>query len=507
MPLTGHMTHRYLTQVLAAVLAVGSTAAGSDGPTVQVSSTEYDQSINIHVHKSAVIDAPWNVTKVSITRPEIADVQVLSPRQLLLTGNDLGSTDLILWSETEGSWHARVDVIVDLSFLKEEIKKAFPDAEIVTTQSHDVLLVSGNLRRAEQVPQLRRLLDSYGVKYVDMTSVAGIQQVLLQVRIAEASRSALRTMGVNAFHAGEDAFGGLTIGSANGGALNPVSIGAPPGAAAVGGGIPFQFLADTAVSASITMFGGIPDWDLELFLQALAENQYLRILAEPTLVALSGEEASFLAGGQYPIPVVQAASSGSSSITIEYRDFGVSLNVTPTVLGDGTIRLEVAPEISELSEVGAVEIEGFRIPALTTRKSETTIELQSGQSFAMAGLINDVVAARNSRVPLLGDLPILGTLFRSVRYERRETEMVVLVTATLAEPMSTVANRPMPGGDWEEPSDWEIYIDGRFQGRGSMPMEPTDVDAAWFRQMGLNRLHGPGAWAGYGGPFGGEEVN
>jgi pilus assembly protein CpaC len=490
------MTHRYLTQVLAAVLAVGSTAAGSDGPTVEVSSTEYDESISIHLAKSAVIDTPWNVTKASITQPEIADVQVLSPQQLVLTGIALGSTDLILWSEA-GSWHARVDVIVDLSFLKEEIKKAFPDAEIVTTQSHDVLLVSGSLRRAEQVPQLRKLLDSYGVKYVDMTSVAGIQQVLLQVRIAEASRNAIKALGINAFYAGEDAFGGLTIGSANGGALNPVDIGVPKGAAAAGS-LPFQFLAETAVSASITMFGGIPDWDLEFFIQSLAENQYLRILAEPTLVALSGEEASFLAGGEYPIPVVQAATTGSSSITIEYKEFGVSLRFRPTVLGDGTIRLEVAPEISELSDVGAVEIQGFRIPSLTTRKSETTIEIQSGQSFAMAGLINDVVAARNSRLPLLGDLPILGTLFRSVRYERRETEMVVLVTATLAEPMSTATARPLPGGDWDEPSDWDIYVDGRFQGRGPLPKKPTDVDSEWFRQMGLNRLRGPGAWADYG---------
>jgi pilus assembly protein CpaC len=196
--------------------------------------------------------------------------------------------------------------------------------------------------------------------------------------------------------------------------------------------------------------------------------------------------------------VVQAATTGSSSITIEYKEFGVSLRFRPTVLGDGTIRLEVAPEISELSDVGAVEIQGFRIPSLTTRKSETTIEIQSGQSFAMAGLINDVVAARNSRLPLLGDLPILGTLFRSVRYERRETEMVVLVTATLAEPMSTATARPLPGGDWDEPSDWDIYVDGRFQGRGPLPKKPTDVDSEWFRQMGLNRLRGPGAWADYG---------
>jgi pilus assembly protein CpaC len=232
--------------------------------------------------------------------------------------------------------------------------------------------------------------------------------------------------------------------------------------------------------------------DFAAFVQALAENQYVRLLAEPTLVALSGEEATFLAGGEYPIPVVQGGGGvADAAISIEYREFGVRLRFRPYVLGDNSIRLIVAPEVSELSQLGAVEIQGFRIPALRIRRSESTLELHSGQSFIMAGLLNNNVDARNSRIPLLGDLPIIGTLFRSVRYERKETELVVLVTVSLVEPMDRVRPGLMPGDQHEEPTDWELYIDGRLEGTVS-PLAPAD--AQWIRDHGLNRLQGPGAW-------------
>ena len=309
------------------------------------------------------------------------------------------------------------------------------------------------------------------MKFVDNTSLAGVQQVQIQVRVAEVSRTAIKALGVNAFQVGEDAFGATTIGPSAGVPLAPINIGAPAGALA-NPDIPFAFPSDVGPTSAITLFGGLTGHNAMAFVQALAENQYLRILAEPTLVALSGEEASFLAGGEFPIPVVQGGSaSGSTSISIIYKKFGIRLNFRPLVLGEGRIRLRVEPEVSELTDTGAVVIEGFRIPGIITRRSKTTVELKSGQSFAMAGLISSRQESRNSKIPILGDIPILGALFRSIRYSKGETELVVLVTASLIEPLS-ITSAPLPGSLPEEETDWEIFVEGEL--KGSVTAAPSE---------------------------------
>ncbi len=432
--------------------------------------------LDVYVGTSTVVQAPWQVTRVSITQPGIADVQVLTPKQVLVTGNALGSTDLIMWGEQEDQvWHARITVQIDLSFIKVELAKLFPNSELDVTQSQDMVVISGKHRRVEDVTHLRSVMESYGIKYVDTTSVAGVQQVMIHVRVAEAARNAVRELGVNMIYTGPNAqFASLPKpdgGSALVSVLDQVR----------------QFSANT------TILGAINGIDLQFFMNALAENQYARILAEPNLTAMSGEEATFLAGGEFPIPVVQGGggTDNNASITIEYKEFGVHLRFKPVVLGDNSIRMLVAPEVSELSDVGSVEIQGFRIPSILTRRAETTLELKSGQSFVIAGLLNDELNARNSRIPLLGDLPILGTLFRSVRYQKRETELLVLVTAALVEPLNEVRPGMVPGETHVTPSDWELYIEGRIEGKTS-PLSP--VDAQWLKDKGLNRLSGPGAW-------------
>jgi pilus assembly protein CpaC len=328
-----------------------------------------------------------------------------------------------------------------------------------------------------------------------MTQLAGGQQVEIKVRVAEVSRQSLREMGINIFHTDNYFFGGSQVGSAGGTAINPVSIG-PAQGVQTGKGIPFTFNQDVNVQPGVTLFAGFPKQDMQMFVQALAENQYLRILAEPTLVALSGQEANFLVGGEYPIPVVQGVGQGSTSITVMYREYGVRLRFKPRVMGEGLIELYVAPEVSEISEVGAVEIQNFSIPAVVTRKAETTLEMKNGQTFAMAGLINHIVTSRASRVPLLGDLPVLGPLFRSVRYTSGETELVVLVTVNLVEPLSLDTRPPAPGVLHVAPSDWELYADGWTEGTG--PAKLSEADAAWLRKLGFNRLQGPGGWVQYG---------
>jgi len=470
------------------ILAVSGGAANLDG----VSQTPED--ITFLVGQSAIVRSPWAAVRVAVTDPAVANVQVLTPEQVLLQGLKVGSTDLIIWSEDEKKvqkW--KVQVRLDTASFKAKLDELFPDTSLEVNQSGETLIVTGLLRSTEQAVQLHDLLDKSKVTYVDMSSVAGVQQVLLQVRVAEVSRVALRALGFNAFRTDDEWFWGLRSGSSSGPLVSSIDIGVPAGTAAGDVTNAFEFNQTVAATPAVSLFAGFPRGDFEFFLQALIENQALRILANPTLVALSGEQASFLAGGEFPIPVVQSSGGGGgNAVTIEYKEFGVRVAFRPVVLGDGAIRLTASPEVSDLSDAGAVTIQGFRVPALITRRAETTLELKSGQTFAMAGLLQHKDEAINSRIPGLGDLPVLGVLFRSVRYQKNETELVVLVTASLVEPMSLAGVPPVPGFTHVEPNDWEFYIEGRLEGKRPAGIDPGNAES--LRQMGLNQLAGPGAW-------------
>jgi len=436
---------------------------------------------------------PWPVKGVSLTDPNVADVQLPLPELVVINALAPGRTDILLWSEDGQILRRSLEVLIDLERVQRDLGSLLPEAALRASQSDSVLVVQGELENADQVGQLRAYLEGLELPFVDQTALPGVQQVQVKVRIAEVSRTAIRSLGVNAYYAGEDFFGGSTIGPSGGGPLNPVSIGPPQGASV--GSPPFLFNRNVEVSPAVTLFGGFPNADLQFFIQALADNQYLRVLAEPTLVALSGEEASFLAGGEFPIPVVQGGNvtAGGVSITIEYKSFGVGLKFRPAVLGSGRIRLQVFSEVSELSELGAVEIQGFRVPSVAARRAETTVEMGSGQTFAMAGLLSESASAQNSEVPGLGSLPVLGPLFRSVRYKRGETELVVLVTPELVEPISDQALPPLPGTDHVTPNDWELYSEGRIEGRAPARLQP-DM-AVWLKGAGLSEIRGPGAWS------------
>jgi pilus assembly protein CpaC len=298
--------------------------------------------------------------------------------------------------------------------------------------------------------------------------------------MAEVSRTALRALGVNGFLNGTDAFGGTTN---LGGLTSPLLGGATGGAG--------------TISPSVTMFGGLTNGDLSVFVRALAENDYLRILAEPNLVAQSGAEANFLVGGEVPIPVVQGGTGGGTgSISIQFKPFGINLRFRPTVLGEGGIKLEVFSEVSEVSDVveTTTQIGPVRTPSFLTRRAETTLEVKSGQTFAMAGLLSERTSAISARLPVLGDLPILGTLFRSIEYKKGETEMLVLVTASLVEPVSQLNLPVPPGGTHEDPSDWGLYVEGRLGSSQKL----SQGDSESMRSLGLDRLRGPGAWMSHG---------
>lgn len=484
----GKTMRGHFSRWLMAIIFVGGLCA------VTLSQTNVDtEQITLIVGRSTIVRAPWPTVRVAVTDPTVADVQVLTPDQVLVQGLKVGSTDLILWSEDEQqTWQRRVLVRLDIETIRTDLTNLFPTADLEISDSGDVLVVQGLLREAQHAEQLHRYLESTKVAYVDLTSLAGIQQVQLQVRVAEVSRSALRTLGVNWFTTDEDFFSGTRVG----GLVPGIDIGVP-GGTPVPGNVPFEFMSDVSAGPAVTVFAGFPDSDLEFFLRALAENRYMRVLANPTLVALSGEEASFLAGGEFPIPVVQSISGGggSGAITIQWKEYGVSLVFRPVVLGDGGIRLTAAQEVSELDFGNSLVVQGFAVPALTSRRAETTLELKSGQSFAMAGLLQRNNSAVTSKLPGLGNLPVIGPLFRSIEYRENQTELVILVTASLVEPMSTAQAPPLPGALYTPPNDWELYLEGRLEGKTPAKLDPASRE--WLKQMGLDDLVGPGAWDSY----------
>jgi pilus assembly protein CpaC len=440
--------------------------------------------IEITVGESRTLDAVWPVKRVSVADPKVAEVDAIAPQRMEIQGKAVGVTELALESEQGEVWRARISVNADTGRLQTQLRKLFSNSSIEVAQIDDIVVVKGMLSKAEDALRLRDLLTMAKIPYVDHTSVAGLQQVQLQVKFAEVSRTAARALSTD--WAATDLISGLAVNNAASGTYAPG---------------PAGFMFERSLPGGTTIFGQgvIGSTTFEMFLKALADNQYLRILAEPTLVARSGQEAQFLAGGEIPIPIAQVGGGDTTEISIEYKEFGIRLRFIPTVLGDGRIELNVRPEVSQLSDVGAIEILGTRIPSLVTRRVETTLELQSGQTFSIAGLLSQRDTGLVSKVPVLGDVPVLGTLFRSVRYTKDDTEMLVLVTASLVEPTSNDLNPPVPGSFHEEPNDWELYIEGRSQGRSSVRVAPVQKDR--LKKLGLDKLHGPGAWVSYdGGP-------
>lgn len=476
------MIDTFVRGALVAVFVFASSVATAQTP----SPASPNSVMQVNVGASIPMTLPGRARTVVVSKPETADAKPIAPDEIMVIGKSPGTTDVYVHLENGTSVARTVKVVLDRSELQSRVRSLFGSA-LTVEDVGDTVAVRGVHADVGQAELLTKYMDGTGLKWLDMTRVAGLQQVQLRVRIAEASRSAIRELSFGGVMGGSDAFGGIQ--SPGGSPFQPVSISPQAGASAANPNFAFDS-AGSPVSSATTLFAGVPGANLEAYLQALSENRYVRLLAEPNLVAVSGEEATFLVGGEFPVPVVQGAlNSGGSTVTIQYKEFGVRLNFRPHVLGEGRIRLEVAPEVSELSEIGAVKQNGFTIPSVITRRSKTTIELGSGQSFAMAGLLRSKDQTRGSRVPVLGDLPILGTLFRSVRYEQDHTELVVMVTADLVEPIDNAMDRPVPGDLHTAPDDWELFMEGSLSGR-------LDIGSPKVRLkgLGLDGLTGPGAW-------------
>lgn len=441
------------------VLLMSGVAAGADAPpattqpTLVASGLSSDGSIKLVTGHSVVLTSKTPLKRVNVGQPDVADVTVMAPTSVLVTAKKSGSTQLILWDDQDQSQVIDVAVDLDLMAVDRAIKGAFPGLAITTSPLNDAISLRGNVPSAEVAEQIVEMASSFG-KVHNFMEVSGGQQVMLQVKFAEVSKTTERDLGVN--FGGSD---GVSIFGNNAGVLNPLALtGTPP------------TLTGAVTSGAGTFFGTgrYGTTSFQYFIQALRQNGLVRVLAEPNVIAISGQNATFLAGGEIPIPVPQGGASGGTT-TVEYHEFGVRLNFTPLVLGDGRIRLKVAPEVSNLDFADGSTINGGRVPAFTKQNVSTTIELADGQSFALAGLLNNQVNATINAVPGLGDIPVLGLLFRSTEYQRQETELVILVTPRLVEPMNPDQVPAVPGEHWKYPTGPQLYIASYLGGPTAPP--------------------------------------
>lgn len=404
-----------------------------------------DSTVTLGVNRTHLIRTSNPVSRVSVAQPEVADVNPISPDELLVTAKSPGTTQLIVWNDAEQSQVIDVTVRMDLMSLEDEIRRSVPGSSIAASVLGDSIVLRGQAPDVRSAELAMKLAGTMG-EVVNLIEVAGGQQLQIEVQFAEVARSVTTQLGVNwGVTDGVSVFGNNTAGT------TPLSL--------IAGAAPDLSIPEPLTTSNIFGTGRIGGSTFAYFIQALKENNLLRTLANPNLTVTSGQEARFVAGGELPVPV-----PSEDGITIEYKDFGIQLTAKPTVLGDGRIRLTLSPEVSEVDFSVSTTIAGGRVPGFRTRRVETTVELAEGQTLALAGLLNDEVVASLQEVPGIGRIPVLGQLFRSTRYQRRETELVILVTPRLVAPMNPGEVGPLPGDGWRHPSDLEQFMLGDMGG-------------------------------------------
>lgn len=455
---------------------------------------EFTQRLTVPLNRSAVIETSVEIVRADVVSGEVADVKPISATQLLITGKSYGNTNVILWDKGDQQWVLELSVEIDLQRFHAVLKQVDPQSDVEAYSVHGNIVLTGRVssaKRAQRMVELATLFlptDEVGEPLRAVQNhldIAGEQQVLLRCVVAEVSRTAMRELGINGFVTGDNLRDGFLVNQL--GNINPINIGAA-GSALVTNNIPFVTDIDgIPISPRTTLSLGFPRVQMQMFIRALADNSLASILAEPNLVAISGETASFLAGGEFPIPVPQ----GNQQVTIQFREFGVRLSFTPTVLAHQMIRLRVAPEVSELDFQTAVQIEGFLVPGLTSRATETTVELGSGQTIAIAGLLSEQVKGIVSRVPGIGDVPILGALFRSTQYQRSLTDLVVLVTPEIIAPLDAHQAVRLPTDTVGSPNDIELFAMGMLESGDEHAEEPAAEEVVIATDPDEMALHGP----------------
>ena len=429
--------------------------------------TQTPQTLELVVGKLGKIRSDKPIFRSFVANPEIAEIiysKTQSPKWVFCSAKSPGTTQLTLWDE-KNNIIGIYDIMVsaDLSRLKMSLHEIFPGEAIRVIPSNDYITLSGTISGPARLSHVLALVEAYAPgKVINLMQVGGVQQVMLEVRIAEMSRAIGKKIGVN-FNWMNNRTMGLNL-------LDQIT-------SLPEDGFPENpLVVSPGVNAIFSYFAGSHQWTA--LIDAMKEEGLIEILAKPTLISLSGQTASFLAGGEFPVPIPDRDGIG-----IEWKDFGVGLNFTPRVLDDGTISMKVAPEVSELDYTTAINLAGYVVPGLTTRRTSTMVELKDGQSFAIAGLLKNTVREKIHKFPVLGDIPILGTLFRSSSFQKNETELVIIVTPHLVKPFNA-EEQPLPTDSFVEPGDYEFYMLGLLEGRGKDQVDDA-VNLPQSSQKGL----------------------
>jgi len=409
--------------------------------------------LRVMVGKSLLINTTERLKRVSVTDPSVADALVVTPTQVLVNGLAPGEVSLLIWDELERSRSFDLRVDVDITAATEEMHQLFPDERISVTPSRSAIVLSGHVTTEDVSKHAGALAAAYSKNVVNVLTFGpiGAEEVLLEVKFAEVDRTALTQVGFNLFSTGA----GNTIGSVTTGQFGGITPG--PITDTTNSNGTGTTTSTPLISNALNMFFFNPQVHLGAVIQALQARNLLQILAEPNLVAVNGKEASFLAGGEFPFPVVQPGAGGISTVTVQFREFGVRLRFTPIIQPNGAIHLHVMPEVSTLDFADAVTVSGTTIPAISTRKADTEFELQDGQSFVIAGLMDNRVTNISNKFPFLGDIPIIGTFFKSKSDQKSNSELMVLCTVRR---IAASSQSPMA------PTGPEPYLNkGKFDGK------------------------------------------
>lgn len=470
----------------------GHAPAAAPADTLQTTVTLFSktaEAIRLIKDKTATIHTNVPIDRVDVASRDIADVPpVVSPQELLVIGKGIGATQITLWTADGQQKVFDVVVELDVPLLEAAIKQMSPLSRVQARMFAGSLILNGRVPNALTAERIVALATLVHPRVVNHLETSGVQQAVLRCTVAEVNREAIRQLSVNWAMGGADWTRGFFMAN-NLNQLNPTVFGdngltnlvAPN---SMGGQLTYNRVP-TANGTSTNFTFGFPKAELQFFLQALRENNLFRILAEPNVVAVNGQEASFLSGGEFPIPVTQGGAT-AGAITIEYRQFGILLRFTPTMLENGLVRMRVGAELSDLVPQSGGVAGGLPVFSLSTRRVESTVEVGNGQTFALGGLLSDRVQAMSSKIPGLGDIPVLGTLFSSVRYQRNETELVVLVTPELVEPMDIQQVPPVPGQDMADPDDFELFGLQQLEGR-KRPDVTQETGAPRHRYPPLSR--------------------
>jgi pilus assembly protein CpaC len=384
--------------------------------------------VNVLVGQSRVINFDRPVGRFSVSNPEIAEAVLVTPDQVLVNGKAFGQVNFIAW-EQSGAEYLVFDVYVraNLSLIDSQIRALFPKDDIRLSQANGSVVISGSVSDPTVAGQVDSVVQAAGFKTVNMLAspIKNIAQVQLQVRVAEVNRTKLRDYGTS--------FSMMPPG----GTVGYVNSGGGPSQLGSAATSPLGAVFESVLSPALNLFIFNRQTNTTAMLRALRTQGAFRELAEPNLIAMDGQQASFLAGGEFPVPVVQNGGAGSNvAMTVVFKEYGVRLNFKPTIIDEDHIRLELEPEVSTIDFANGVRFNGFIIPALKTRRAKTGLELRDGQSFALAGLLDNSETRTLSKVPVISDIPILGNLFKSKSFQKAETELMFIVTAMLVKPMN-----------------------------------------------------------------------